>query len=839
LRDRVLSALTLAVISVALPSVGEQRFLVAGLLVFVISPAMVVIERLSPARQADELLVLFDVIGIVALTQLVPGQWVAALIVLATSTASAAASLRVRSFTVLWSAGAVAMAVTALVHGVTGWLVPTVVLMAAMGPVGGYARWRSQTDHESGLRLESLVRSANAIFWEADPRTGKLLTVTGRVPELTGYRPHIWKKLYPDQVVHPEDLPTFGALLADRDVLVRTARIRHADGSWVWIKDLVREVEGPSGETMFRGVSFDVTELQDARAALIRYLDIVDRLQAAVVVIDVVPAGGDVASAGGGESTLRIVEANPAAERVLGEQPRSLIGKQVVDALPWVERAGVLAHIDTPGPVDLDRFEIDEHQVVDLQLFPLPHGHVALMVEDVTAEARSEDRIRYQAEHDELTGLVNRAVLMAELERALEDRRNPSRRVGVLTLDLDRFKEVNDTLGHAYGDDLLRSIAGRLPDAVRAGDLVARLGGDEFAVLLRDDVDLDGVVATAERIAKTCSEPIVLHDVPVSVGVSIGITLSPDHGSAADDLVRRADIAMYAAKRGGESYRLFDRTPEPAVRRLALSAELPKAIGDDEFELWFQPKYELATERLVGCEALVRWSHPTRGLIMPDDFLELVALSSNQYRFDLCILDQAIRLAAHFNRLDPTLTMAANLSPRSLLQPDLPDQIAAKLAVHGLMAGQLTVEITEREIVDDLSVAEPVLRGLRALGVDLSVDDFGTGSSSLTRLRDLPVSEIKIDRSFVSALIDDGRDAVIVQSIIEMARGLGHRTVAEGVETVEVADRLRQLNCDQAQGFLLGRPMQAAAFTELILGPSVAGSDSNLRETVEVVPANR
>jgi diguanylate cyclase (GGDEF)-like protein len=437
-----------------------------------------------------------------------------------------------------------------------------------------------------------------------------------------------------------------------------------------------------------------------------------------------------------------------------------------------------------------------------------------------------------QSQHDGLTGLANRKLLLERTSEMLEELRVTGGRLALVLLDLDRFKEINDTLGHPVGDRVLQIVAARIEDAVRPGDLVARLGGDEFAVLIGGVQADESASEVAERVRASLHEPISLVGTLIDLDASLGIALYPDHGSDFDQLHRRADVAMYVAKASGGGVSFYDAEKDThSVARLGLLGELRLAVDAGDLEVHYQPKVNLVTSDIVGFEALVRWRHPQLGLVMPDDFIPLAEQSGLMPRLTGAVLDQALRQLAAWSRDDTEqllraadadraagaapeylgLTVAVNVSVRDLLDPGFAERVTDCLDRHGMPPASLMLEITERRLLEDFDRGAKVLTELRSAGVNISLDDFGTGYSSLTLLKRLPVTEVKIDQSFVSRIGDSEADATIVGSIVELAHALDLTVVAEGVETLDVLRRLEILGCDEAQGWLVGHPMTAAA----------------------------
>ncbi len=480
------------------------------------------------------------------------------------------------------------------------------------------------------------------------------------------------------------------------------------------------------------------------------------------------------------------------------------------------EPVGVLELYMSYGPVAQ---EIRDDVLVVYLL--LGGGLVILFAALFRIVAAASRRLRHQALHDALTGLPNRSLLHLRAERALRG----DHPAAILLIDLDRFKEVNDTLGHEHGDELLVEVAERLRGALRQGDTLARFGGDEFAVLL-DGLPHRGAVAElAGRLQDALRSPFALRGVAVALEASIGAALYPDHGATVSTLLQRADVAMYDAKRGRRGVSIYSTERDPySADRLGLLAELRRAISGDELILHFQPKVALDTGDVVGVEALVRWQHPTRGLLPPDEFVPLAARTGAVADLTRWVLDSALAQQCSWSAQGIDLPVAVNLAAANIVDVTLPDAIAALLARHGVAGDRLECEISEHTVMSDPERAIDVLERLRDLGVRLSLDDFGTGHSSLAYLKRLPLDEVKIDRSFVAGMAEDENDAVIVRSTIDLARNLGLVVVAEGVETEDVMLELATLSCDTAQGYHLSRPLPAGELTTWLLARPVTRS---------------
>jgi histidine ammonia-lyase len=430
--------------------------------------------------------------------------------------------------------------------------------------------------------------------------------------------------------------------------------------------------------------------------------------------------------------------------------------------------------------------------------------------EHAEAQLREQaDVNRHQALHDSLTGLPNRRRFNDLMDQAVVHSRLTGDPFALLLLDLDGFKEINDTLGHASGDRLLQEIASRLGSHVRGRDSAARLGGDEFAVLM-PGASGETATATAERIRLAILQPFALDELSVQVTVSIGIGVFPLHGDDSIALMRAADAAMYVAKDSNAGCALYDSAADVlAPGRLALVAELRRALDEHELVLHYQPKVEMRSGHVSGVEALVRWNHPQRGLIPPDEFIPIAEKTDLIKSLTFYVLDEALRQCHSWTELGCPLSVAVNVSTRNLLEADFSEVVAQLLAKWDVSSRLLELEITETAIVTDHFRCLAVLEQLSALGVRVSVDDFGTGYTSLAYLRRLPIGEVKVDRSFVTDMARSESDMVIVRSTIELCRNLGLRVVAEGVESAEVWDDLLRLGCDVAQGYLMSRALPA------------------------------
>ena len=449
---------------------------------------------------------------------------------------------------------------------------------------------------------------------------------------------------------------------------------------------------------------------------------------------------------------------------------------------------------------------------------------------------RQLDTIAHQALHDDLTGLANRTQFGSRLDEALTDEEGSDVVFSVFFIDLERFKEVNDALGHGCGNELLTEIAKRLEGALEPGELVARLGGDEFGVLSERARDESSALALAERLQTAIAKPCEIAGLSLEVQGSIGIALAPAHGTSRDELLRRADIAMYAAKRLGAPQVFAPGLDDNSPLRLAMTGELRRAIERCELVVYYQPQLDLRRGVVRGAEALVRWQHPTRGFLGPEAFLAAAEQGGLMRSLTRYVLDASLQQLRMWRNAGLELDLAINVSGRDLADARFPEEVAQALAEHGIEPSSLVLEITESILLSDRVRTSRMLERLVDQGVRIAIDDFGVGYSSLGQLKNLPVHILKIDRSFVSSMESDRSDAAIVSSTIQLAHHLGLQVIAEGVETPEHVSRLRGAGCDIAQGHHLGRP---ASGTDIVAAARTLRVTPLPADGAEVVPLRR
>jgi diguanylate cyclase (GGDEF)-like protein len=599
-----------------------------------------------------------------------------------------------------------------------------------------------------------------------------------------------------------------------------------ATGKPKWWDVCVSPIPGPDGEPVrLLAVSRDVTDSKraqdeinqtqaEARAASDRLAEVLESTTDGVVLLD---------------REWRVTYINPRATALLASRALT-VGRLFWDAFPEEFNGNFhqrfLRVQDDQAPVKFDDYLASVGLWLETHAYPASNGGLSIFFHDITEQhamecerAQAQERVAHMARHDALTGLANRLHFREQLDRSLDGLRAGTR-ITVLYLDLDGFKAVNDTHGHPIGDLLLRQVAERLQRCVRQGDLVARFGGDEFAVIQTSSYctssrQPDDAAVLADRLIAAIAEPYDLEGKQVMIATSVGIALAPRDGTGADDLIRRADLALYAAKAAGRGrYRLHEwRMDEELREKQALKADLRAAIEFCEFKLHYQPVLNLRTNRIACFEALLRWQHPQRGLVPPDAFISV----AEENGLILPIGTMALRWACQEAAKWPEpIGVAVNLSPIQFCGADLISIVADVLATTNLAPERLELEITESVLLKDSDGNLAMLRKLKKLGVRIAMDDFGTGYSSLSYLHRFPFDKVKIDRSFVAELPHNRNSAAIVNAVMGIGASLGVTITAEGVETQAQLAYLRAAGCDQAQGFLFSKAVPKGEVAELI-----------------------
>jgi len=529
----------------------------------------------------------------------------------------------------------------------------------------------------------------------------------------------------------------------------------------------------------------------------------------------------------------RIAYMNPIAENLTGYTMTEAHGRPIGEIVPFADglenlRTDTAALLDPlsdrPQRPHFLRDRSGKQYAVRMSVNPIvgnggtPEGRV-LAFSDITETLRINHQIAFLATHDALTELPNRVLLEDRLVQAIAHARRQGLHLGVLFLDLDNFKKINDGLGHAAGDVLLKAVAERLSACVRLGDTAARWGGDEFVVLLESLPRPESVAEVADKIRTAFSQPFWVAGQALYVTFSMGISLYPRDGASGDSLLQHADAAMYRVKaRGRNQFGFYSREMNDwAMERLLLEKDLHEALGRGEFEVYYQPQWDTHSGRVIGAEALLRWHHPERGMIPPDTFIPLAEETGLIVPIGEWVIADVCRQARVWRETGlPDLAVAINLSPRQFLQPDLYDRFHALIRGNALPERAIKLEITESLMTHDIERVAEVLNRMKALGVTLAIDDFGTGYSSLSLLKRLPIDQLKIDKSFVRHVVTDAGDAAIVQSVVFLARHMNLSVIAEGVETESQWAFFRDLHCDGLQGYYFSPPLEASEMTRLI-----------------------
>lgn len=523
-----------------------------------------------------------------------------------------------------------------------------------------------------------------------------------------------------------------------------------------------------------------------------------------------------------------IKSANPAAETLFELPAKAMIGKDISELI--VELAVTEADSDALGEL-LDRegtFSERQARRPEGSIFPIElalgrmdlDGEVlyTVFIKDITERVRQRERLQYQATHDALTGLANRYLLNRRLQQMLHADGAKPLDVVLLLVDLDKFKEINDALGHGVGDQVLVQVAERFTTCVSDSMVLARIGGDEFAVLLPDAADTHQLFHLAEELLDALAQPFIVRDMALEVGASIGIACYPEHAHDADSLLQNADTAMYAAKREGTGVSLYrSELTRRNVLRMTISTGLRQAMAEAQLSMYYQPKLDLASGQVMSVEALLRWLHPRLGFITPDEIIDVAENTGLIWPLTEWTLKNAVNDARTWHEMGFSIRAAVNLSARLLQDMTLLERISGCLEECGADPRWLTLEITESAIMSDPERALKNAKALSAAGIHLSIDDFGTGYSSLSYLRNLPADELKIDKSFVMEMLNEANDILIVKSTIELAHNLGLKVVAEGVESESILNRLDKLGCDMVQGYHVSRPIPFKDMTEWLM----------------------
>ncbi len=687
-------------------------------------------------------------------------------------------------------------------------------------------QWFAAAREASEGRFEALVHEASDIIVVSDTE-GRLTYVSPAFERILGSSAGQFRFRSAAEMMHPDDL----ANMRGRDPEIRGAdslgmkteiRLRHSDGSWRWFEAKVsNHLENPK----VRGIVGNLHDITERKRAEEELRDAHERFRSA---FENAPIGMVMADLDG-----NITRANPAFGRILGRDVGEVYGKNIDSFTHPDDQEMSKTESDRLVSSDSDGYRLEKRYVHadgrdvwvsinvscvrDEEQRPL---YFIGQIEDVTEGRALRERLAFAAIHDSLTALPNRELFMDRLEVALRRLTRSHHQVAVIFLDLDRFKLVNDSLGHDVGDRVLRAVADRLSSVMRSTDTLARFGGDEFTVLCDEVDDEADALEVAQRLVSAMEQPLALESGEVFASISVGIALSGEGTQSGAVLLRNADVAMYRAKGRGPSHiEVYKEDDEQNVlSRLRTSSELHRALERDELVLHYQPVVDLHTETMVGMEALVRWQHPTRGLLAPQEFIGLAEDSGLIVAVGDWVLDEACRQVSVWSRLrddahqdEVRLNISVNVSALQLADPGFVNQVSRALDTSGINPDRLWLEITESTLMRDADDAVLVLHTLRELGIHFEIDDFGTGYSSLSYLKRFPVETLKIDRSFVEDLDQRAENAAIVRAIIGLGESLGLSVIGEGVEKPGQADKLKALGCFLAQGYLYGVPLPAGS----------------------------
>ncbi|WP_284455502.1 sensor domain-containing protein [Alloalcanivorax xenomutans] len=675
----------------------------------------------------------------------------------------------------------------------------------------------------TGERLELALEASNIGLWDWNLNTGS--NYHTNFDRLLGYENEYFGNFFGDlkQLVHPDDFPTIrrgmvAHFKGETDRYHAIYRLRHKQGHWCWLEDDGRVVEWDDNGRAIRmiGTRRDITSQREAQ----------EQQRLAATVFENAPEGIFIL-----DRQFRFLAANARFEQITGYREEEMNGKSIADS-EHARRHSNLYHTIRVG---LRRNGFWEGEITGRrrngEIFPewvqissvLDERQRVIryvgMISDLTSRKEAEERVRFLSNYDRLTGLPNRTLFRERLHKALTLGRLNRSRVALLMIDLDRFKPINESLGHEIGDRLLKLAADRISHCGPGEESLARVGGDEFALVLDNCGGEPQIGALCQKIINAMKKPFLIDSHELLLGASIGISLFPSTAMDAQPMINQADMAVHQAKRsGGNNYQFYRSGMQVAsVEQLALETSLRKAIFKNEFVVHYQPKMDLASNAVSSVEALVRWQHPSMGLLPPSEFIPLAEESGLISAIGELVLERSCRQARQWHKQGlGDIRVSVNLSAHQFRKGNLADVIDRILELTGLPAHLLELELTESLIMEDLEQNIALLERLRSRGIGLSLDDFGTGYSSLSYLKRFPVDTLKIDRSFITDLTQNADDAAITRAIIEMAHSLNMSVVAEGVETTQHLEILRAMGCDGIQGYLISRPVEEDKIRDML-----------------------
>lgn len=688
---------------------------------------------------------------------------------------------------------------------------------------------------ESEARFRQMAESITEVFWMTNPDKHEMLYLSpgyekiwGRACKTVYEHPTTWM-----EAIHPEDRQRVVNAATTHQVSGRydeEYRIVRPDGSIRWIRDRAFPVKNRSGQVYrITGIAEDITERKRAEEELRMSEERFRRyFQLGLVGMAIT------------SPTKGCLEVNDQICEILGYERGELLQKNWAELTHPDDLPADVANYNRVLSGEIDGYSMEKrfirkdgqvvHATISVKCVHRTDGSIdyfVALMQDITDRKRAEQLVQRMAFYDHLTDLPNRNALTDHLGKVIQSDDNAGLPMALILFDIDHFKEINNTLGHRYGDQLLKEVGIRLRNVLFVPDIVARLAGDEFAVLLpklarKEDIDI-----VIQKIQRALQPPFIVEGLPIVLEASIGIALYPEHGNNPDSLLQRADVAMHAAKESGSGPTVYvPELDQHSPQRLALMGELRQAIEKNQLILHYQPKVDLKRGVVFEVEALARWRHPQRGMVPPELFIGSAERTGLIHPLTYWVLQTAIRQCSAWRRAGSPVVVSVNLSARNLLDPKLLETVTRLLSANDVAPGWIQFEITESAIMTDPSRAQETLKKLHGIGIRFAIDDFGVGYSSLAYLQKLPVDQIKIDKSFVMHMVENEGDMTIVRSTIELAHNLGLKVVAEGVENQEILARLTEMGCDAAQGYFISRPLPVQELTRWLCESSWASTKS-------------